>query len=246
MSRNFLSEDEMYDAVSEGLTEEQELTDYEYSIMGRVSTGLAVLEGNFSHDVLQDVYRTGGMYGVLIERVDDVVDSDHGSETVDDIQDFLGREVDVLRTGERPESYSPVEEASFIAAEEVNNLLEGEAQEEFADRMQVLADVVIEEESKDECYEEHLESADVMFGNAAYLLDASTEYTPDEGLWRKTGRLLQITDDRVDRDRDRTDRQMHERQQRLLEEITGEHGRRIGWPVKASEKLIREVGKRSV
>ena len=235
----------MYDAVCQGLTADQDLTDYEYSIMGRVSTGLAVLERNFDPGVLQDVYRAGGMYGVLIERVDDVVDSDHGSETVNDIEDFLDREVEVLRIGERPESYTGVEEASFIAGEEVNNLLEGEDQEEFADRMQSLADIVVEEEEKVDCYDEHLESADVMFGNAAYLLDVSTGYRPEEDLWRDVGRLLQLTDDRVDRDRERTDGEMAEMQRQLLEDIQEEHGISVAWPVKASEKLIREVGKRA-
>ena len=241
--KELLSEDEMYTAVREGLPHGQDLTDYEYSIMGRVSTGLTLLEGNFSPGLLSDVYRTGGMYGVLIERVDDVIDSDHGSKTVNEMESFLERGVEVIRTGQRPESYEPVEEASFIAAEKVNRLLEGEEEEEFAERMQELSNVILDEESAEDGYERHIESSELMFDSAAYLVEASTGYSPDEGLWRQTGRLLQLTDDRVDQDQDRTDEQMHEMQRQVLGDIRSDHGLKVALPVKASEKLIREVGK---
>ena len=235
----------MYRELETVLGENEELTDYEYSIMARTSAGLCFLDGEYELDELADIYRVGGMYGTLIERVDDLVDGDYGFPQVQDLERFLEDGLEVLETGTYPREYPDSEEAAYLAAEKIHELLEPEEARNLREGMEEMTQHVIKEEKMNAGHETHLESAASMFENTAKLLDMTTAYENAGGrnLWRKTGKILQITDDRIDGDTELNNHELQQKQRKLLEEIRQEKGLKNSTAIQLSEKLIFRAGK---
>lgn len=245
---NILSEQELYSQLESEYRGEEDFTGYEYSIMGRVSTGIALLDGYHRPSELQEIYRIGGMYGTLTERVDDLVDGDHGFPAVQDLEKFFYDGLDVIETGEWPEQYSNHEKPAFLTAEKINDLLEPGQAEELRDGLEEMVEITLEEKYQDAGHEAHLESAAAMFENAANLLDMTTAYDSSgrTKFWRDIGKILQITDDKVDGDREVTEQELQNRQKQILQDLKKEEGLKNFTTVYLSEKLIDTAGSTAV
>lgn len=244
-----LSRDALYADLREHMDEGEEITRYEYPVAGATAAGIALLHGHRNLSDLREMYRTAGIYGTMIERADDVIDGDHGFERVEDGEEFLYNALEVVETGERPETVNGSEEVVYRAAEHVNSILAPEQAEDLrygdgdVSGLEDVVEATLEDRYSRRGYETHLDSAAYLFENMGLILDMITPYKLDgrEDFWADTGRILQVTDDKVDQDWGSVV-DTRRRQEELMEDMVEDHGRVPALAVSAADTVFCTLG----
>lgn len=146
--------------------------------------------------------RKGGLWGLNICRVDDILDGENGFSQTSDPEGFLDRYVETVEKGEMPANGEPQERSAYRAGQLLHQ--EVEEIEPLVHQLNDMQDMFIqqlEEDGKD--YERRLNMAGMTGEAYGLVLDSETSFeadTPNMELCFDTGVAGQVLDDLRDQD----------------------------------------------
>lgn len=174
-----------------------DLNRYHYDAMGiSASFILYCSEGDYRFNEYKAAYMAAGGVGLTINTADDLIDGDRELQTSISDKYLLEELRRALQGGSTDLQESP--EVDIIRmAKRVSEI-------GLEEKFHQISNQLVDEVTREEDYEHHLRAGETVLEAQLYIVESVTSYeskNSDVEYWREVGRLFQINDDLIDRDR---------------------------------------------